>query len=569
VDIHDRSDADVRRQPAELSRRAGNSMRRLRFPRRRLRGGVPLRLRLSLLLATLLGLTLGIFSLFVYFAQAGTLVQEVDRALVDRAQVIARSVSVTGPPFDTNITVELPDTNALAFSGTLVQIVDMDGRVRSRTEILRQLDLALPVPDAALEAGRDGQIHFDLVELAGLPLRLYSQPLLIGRTPIGMIQVARWIGPTEDALGRLRLVLIGGALGSVALAIVFGLLLAQAALRPIDRLTREAEQIGQSQDFGRRVSASGSDEVGRLAATFNQMLDRLEDAFASLQTVNVRMQAALESQRRFVADASHELRTPLTTVRGNAALLNRLEQLTLEDREEVIAQIGSEADRMSRLVGDLLTLARADAGQPLERRPIALGPLLEGVAQQARLLSDGKVSVSCVLMAEAEALGDPDAIKQLLLILVDNAIKYTARGGGVTLGLRVEALHGQEKVARLTVVDTGMGIAPEDLPHIFERFYRADRARKTGGTGLGLAIGKWIAEAHGGRIEVESSVGAGSIFTVYLPVVARQQPLHDRDTGATSRAAAPRPLPEPVSSQSAGAEVLGPKPHSYQPLKIT
>lgn len=490
----------------------------------RFRHGFSLRFRLALLVSSLLGITLLVFGLFVYFTQAGALVQEVDRALVDRAQVIARSIAVAGSPVDAKITVELPNADALAFSGTLVQVVDMNGVVQSRTEILRQLDLAVPVPPEAMDAARKGQAHFDLVHLAGLSLRLYTQPLFVGRTPIGVIQVARWIGPTEAALARLQLVLIGGGIVTVVLATLLGLLVARTALQPIHRLTREAEQVGESQDFGRRVEAKGADEVGRLAATFNQMLDRLQDSYAALQSVNSRLQAALESQRRFVADASHELRTPLTTVRGNASLLRRFELLTPEDREEVIAQIGSEAERMSRLVGDLLTLARADAGQPLQRLAVSLGPLLEKVAQQGRVLADGKVAISVVRLAEAEVIGDPDAIQQLLLILVDNAIKYTPKGGSVTLGLRVDASHGQQKVARISVVDTGMGIAPEDLPYVFERFYRADRARKTGGTGLGLAIGKWIAEVHGGSISVESSVGTGSIFTVTLPSTVHASP---------------------------------------------
>ena len=252
--------------------------------------------------------------------------------------------------------------------------------------------------------------------------------------------------------------------------------------------------------------------MGRLAATFNDMLDRLQSAYAALQSANRRLEAALESQRRFVADASHELRTPLTTVRGNASLLRRFDALSPEDRQDAVAQIGAEAERMSRLVNDLLMLARADAGQLLERKPVALAPLIDDVAHQARVLAGGKLSVSVLRLGnvDAEVRGDADALRQLLLILVDNAIKYTPAGGSVTLGLRVEQTGANQQTARITVIDTGAGIPREDLPHIFERFYRADRARRAGGTGLGLAIGKWIAEAHGGTISVESSPGAGS-----------------------------------------------------------
>jgi signal transduction histidine kinase len=280
--------------------------------------------------------------------------------------------------------------------------------------------------------------------------------------------------------------------------------------------------MGDVRGFGERVSARSArrnDEVGRLAAAFNAMLDRLQGAYAALQDANTRLEATLESQRRFVADASHELRTPLTTVRGNASLLRRFDVLTPDDREAAVEQIASEAERMSRLVADLLTLARADAGQLLERKSIPLGALIDAVAQQGRVLADGKVSVSVVRTADATVMGDKDALRQLLLILADNAIKYTPAGGSVTLGLRLEMGSGSRRLAKVSVVDTGMGIAPADLPHVFERFYRADRARRSGGTGLGLSIGRWIAQAHGGDIAVESSPGAGSIFTVTLPAL--------------------------------------------------
>lgn len=326
-------------------------------------------------------------------------------------------------------------------------------------------------------------------------------------------------------MGALRLILIAGSVASILLSAMLGLLVARAALRPIARLTREAEQIGRSQDFGRRVTARGADEVARLATTFNEMLGQLQAAYAALQSGNERLEAALESQRRFVADASHELRTPLTTVRGNASLLSRFEQLTPEDRRAVVEQISSESERMTRLVGDLLTLARADAGQSLKREPVELAPLIQDVAAQARTLAAGRageggeaVAVSVLPLPEATVLGDPDALRQLLLVLLDNAIKYSAPTGSVTVGLRVGQLQAGDREAKVSVVDTGIGIARDEAPLIFERFYRADRARRTGGTGLGLAIGKWIAEAHEGKIEVESEPGSGSIFTVTLPV---------------------------------------------------
>ncbi|HEU5314638.1 MAG TPA: ATP-binding protein [Chloroflexota bacterium] len=498
---------------------------RRRAARPRRRRGLSLRVRLALLSTSLLGVTLVVFSVVVYFAQARTLAEEVDRALVDRAEVIASAITVSGSGLGPGVELQLPDADALTSTGTLVQFVNLQtGDIEGQSELLSRYRLALPVSAEVIAAARGGAARFERVQVSGVTFRLYSRPLLLTRVPIGLVQVARPIEPIEETIATLRLVLIAGTAGSVALSTLLGLLVASAALRPIGRLTREAEQIGRSQDFGRRVTARGADEVARLATTFNEMLGQLQSAYASLQSVNSRLAAALESQRRFVADASHELRTPLTTVRGNASLLSRFDQLTPEDRRAVTDQIASEAERMTRLVGDLLTLARADAGQSLRHERVRLAPLLQDVARQGRMLADGKVSVRVLPQlgeaAEAAAMGDPDALRQLVLILVDNAVKYTPAGGAVTLGLRVEGNSSGGQVAKVSVVDTGIGIARADLPHVFERFYRADRARQTGGTGLGLAIGKWIAEAHGGQIDVESELGAGSIFTVTLPVTA-------------------------------------------------
>ncbi len=524
---------------------------RLRPGRRRPRlGGLSLRLRLALASATLLGVTLVGFCAIVYFTQSRALMEEVDRALVDRGQVVASAITVSGSPFGP--VIGLPDAEALAFSGTLVQIADADGDIRSRSELLAQFELQLPVSTGAQSAVTAGRAHFERVVLAGVPLRVYTRPLILARVPVGLIQVARPIGPTEETLAVLRLVLAGGATASVVVSALLGFLLAHTALRPIHRLTREAEQIGNSQDFGRRVTSRGGDEVGRLASTFNEMLAQLQSAYAALQSVNARLEAALESQRRFVADASHELRTPLTTVRGNASLLGRYDLLTADDRHEAVAQIAAEAERMSRLVGDLLTLARADAGQRLEREPVPMGRLLEDVARQARVLAAGRVAVSVVRLDDATVDADPEALRRLLVILVDNAIKYTPEGGSVTLGLKVDALRGDTRAARVTVVDTGIGIAAEDLPHVFDRFYRADRARGTGGTGLGLAIGRWIAEAHGGSISVESQPGSGSIFTVTLPL--EPAPVSPPIAQLTSQLTQPpEALPAPPAGESSHA----------------
>jgi signal transduction histidine kinase len=287
-------------------------------------------------------------------------------------------------------------------------------------------------------------------------------------------------------------------------------------LRPLERVSRTAEHIGQERDFTQRVPYNGPpDEVGRLAATFNAMLDQLQAAYAGAQEAAHQAQVALTAQRRFVGDASHELRTPLTAIRGNAEFLQRVPHMALEDREQSIAEIVSQSQRMSRLVGDLLELARADAGQRLRKDPVAIAPLVRECYAEARYLPGGWMLVLDEPVAAATVQGDADYLKQLLLILLDNAIKYTPEGGRVEL---TTALHDDH--VEIAVADTGCGIDPADLPHVFERFYRADRARAAGGTGLGLSIAGWIVAEHGGQIRAQSAPGAGSTFTIVLPVVA-------------------------------------------------
>jgi two-component system sensor histidine kinase CiaH len=276
-----------------------------------------------------------------------------------------------------------------------------------------------------------------------------------------LMEVGRSTEPEEQALQRLLLVLVGGGGAGLLLALAGGYVLAGRALRPI--------------------------------------------------------RAAMDSQRAFIADASHELRTPLSVMRANAELLKRHPSEPVGTNPEAVDDIIGESDRLGRLVGQMLTLAQADAGQAtLSLSEVALDELAEDVARGMRLLAE-----RCGVAFEAEVdgplrlRGDGDRLRELMMILTDNAIKYTDAGGRVRLEVR-RASGGK---ATVRVSDTGRGIPPEALPHVFDRFYRVDKARsrEAGGTGLGLAIARWIAEAHGGSIRAESAPGVGTTFTVELP----------------------------------------------------
>jgi signal transduction histidine kinase len=270
-----------------------------------------------------------------------------------------------------------------------------------------------------------------------------------------------------------------------------------------------AGQITRADDLSRRVPGSErSDEIGDLARSFNQTLERMERLF--------------RSQQRLLADVSHELRTPLTAMRGNVDLMRHMGEVDWASLDI----IHDEIDRMTRLVSDLLLLARADSGgMPLQAKALELDNLFFEVYRQAQLLPK---SVELVVTAvdQVRVYGDPDRLKQLLLNLIDNAIKYTPAAGKVYL-----ALSKANGWATIEISDTGTGIPPEDLPHIFDRFYRVDKARtrQQGGSGLGLSIAKSIAKAHRGEIHVRSVVGEGTTFTVLLPVFEEQTTIDSKE----------------------------------------
>jgi len=300
----------------------------------------------------------------------------------------------------------------------------------------------------------------------------------------------------------------------VAAVWVGGIAIAGAALRPLRRTVETATAIADSGRFDRRVAESSrQDELGDLSRVFNEMLDTLEGSY--------------RAQQRFVADAAHELRAPLTVIRGNIELLARVPQMSAEDRREALAHLTSEATRLQGLIDELLTLARSDAGQTLVSVPLELDDLLlQLVAEYSRSAGPNRLVVDGVQPVVVS--GDRDRLHQLLTILIDNALKYSAPHDPVSVELQVDGSR-----ARLAIRDRGVGIPSEALPHIFERFYRADlaRGRDPGGSGLGLAIASWIVSQHHGDIAVTSEEGVGSEFVVSLPLEgagAERGPDHTR-----------------------------------------
>jgi signal transduction histidine kinase len=463
---------------------------------------VSIRLRLTLWLTALLAVVLTGLTVLVYVVVADQMENRLDATLRSRADEIglqpdrshgrdeSRGDCTPGQTHVESITT---------YGETLyAERYNQCGIVDARST---NLTGSLPIPAQMLAKVLSGQTKFLSADLGDdTSVRILGTPSGSDPDHASALFVATPLAPLESDLFRLKALLVAVVVGTTALCAGIGWFLAATAMRPVDRMTRAAHTIGSAADLSERVPVPRErDEIGRLALTFNEMLGRLQQAFAT--------------QRQFLADASHELRSPLTAIRANVETLRRGGDVDPAERDETLRVVESEVDRMGRLVDDLLSLARADAGQEPVRTRLSLDALLLEVYHQQRPLA-GRVRLTLGEFEPVEIDGDADRLKQLLLNLVDNALRHTPAGGIVTLDL----IH-RGREAMIRVRDTGAGISPEHLPHIFERFYRIDsaRSREAGGTGLGLAISREITEAHGGRIEVESTVGVGSTFTVVLP----------------------------------------------------
>jgi two-component system OmpR family sensor kinase len=346
---------------------------------------------------------------------------------------------------------------------------------------------------------------FETLEgLGPYPVRVLTQPVREAGRVTSLIQVGMSL--ESIAVTRHRFLVVMAAV--LPLALLFagggGWILAQRALRPVDRMTEAARRIS-AEHLDERLETTGSgDELDRLAATLNDMFSRLDTAFRQI--------------RQFSADASHELQTPLTILKGELEVALRAPR-SPDEYQRVLVSALEESERIARLVEGLLLLSRADAGVlRMDHQPVDLAQLVLDVCAQARVLADAHgVFLGLDSVAPMTIQGDAVHLRRLLLNLVDNGIKYTSAGGRVTLSLRRD-----DGWAVLCVSDTGVGLAPDEQEHVFQRFYRAPEALSRGeeGSGLGLCIARSIAEAHGGRIALESAVGRGSTFTVFLPLQA-------------------------------------------------
>jgi two-component system, OmpR family, sensor kinase len=465
---------------------------------------LPIRWRLTLFNALAIGAIMAVSGLALFFSLRAVLLSGVERTARDSALAAANTIN-SGQPLSKN------DLARLSLHGVFVLVRSGDGTILLRTVELpdesRQPD---PIWRRALrtDGAVGGTVRFGEEATA----YVYAVPVKPPRGEARVVEAGQSYEVAQRALGAFSAVLIVATLSVFLLSVVGAYLLARAALSPVSAVVASARSITES-DLSRRLPvANPKDELGDLTSTINALLGRLEEAFARREEAVSRLEEALGRERRFAADASHELRTPLTNIEGYAEMLDDWAAKDPETAKQSIEAIREESGRMRRLVEELLSFARGDEGPALELAPQDLTALTEEATRVARWAAGGKVGLDYASPErEIVATCDRNRIRQVLSILLDNAIKYTPQGGEVRV--KVREVDGRVEVA---VSDTGIGIREEDLPRIFERFYRADKARARGGAGLGLAIARQIAEAHGGTIEVRSRVGEGSTFVLRI-----------------------------------------------------
>jgi heavy metal sensor kinase len=455
-----------------------------------------IKFRFTIWYLLVLAIVLIALSTGVYFYLSRSLYQSLDDSLELRSKQLQNIPDILESIRQGDFQEELGEIVILYFysGGQLMQVSPRE--------------IGITVPAELISKGIEGTKSFATIETEQKErLRLLAIPVSLdmlrppATRPAAVLVIARSTKQIDQALAGLVHTLIIAIPLALAVAAGGGIFLARRALKPVDEIAKTAQQIEEN-DLSRRIDVNTKDELGRLAATLNQMIARLEKAF--------------QRQKQFTSDASHELRTPLSVIEAESTLALQKERPSSDYRQS-LETISQEARQMSSLIDQLLTLARADAGkEQWNFTEVNLGELIASLSTDAEVLCQEKgLTFQLGQTPDLAVKGDEARLRELFMNLVDNAVRYTPAPGTISISLRREG-----QMAVLAITDTGVGIPAEDIPLIFERFYRVDksRSRAEGGTGLGLAICRHIAEAHGGKIEVESRVGVGSTFSVWLPL---------------------------------------------------
>lgn len=470
-----------------------------------------IRLRFTLIYSLILAVMLMIFSFGLFFILGKTTFDALTHDLTKSSDMISAVIEENGGELlPANVTALPPIPKPFAdFDDThelgklpereMVRILDAQGNLLASPRGFNSE--ILPISKSAFINIALFKDVYERVTIDNNEYLVLDHPLVIDDQLMYIIQVARPLTEQSRSLRFLGLALLVGSMFTVLLAMAVGWWFSGVTLAPIQKITQTAQAIGDEKDFSQRVEYNGPrDEVGSLAHTFNGMLEKLQASYKQVEH-------SLEMQREFVADVSHELRTPLTTLSGNIGLLRRHPPLPKEEQADILTDVNEEADRMIRLVNDLLVLARADAGRHLNIAAFDPSLIIEETARQARILAPER-GISTHLEQGLQALGDKDAVKQAVLIGLDNAIKHSAGD------IKVAAVK-RGNLIEISVQDSGEGIAPERLAHIFDRFYRGDDSTIPG-FGLGLPIARSLMQGMGGDISMRSDPGEGSQLLITL-----------------------------------------------------
>ncbi len=386
------------------------------------------------------------------------------------------------------------------------QLIDSGGKILFRSSA----NVSLPIDAASRRlAAQGGKPFYRDARASGIHLRILADALRPGYA----VQLAQPLTSVDHLLGRLRLILALLDIGGVALAALLGRLVAGAAVAPVKRLTQATEHVTRTQDLSKRIEPAGEDEIGRLAESFNAMLDALQSSMGALD-------ASVHAQRQLVADASHELRTPVTSLRTNIEILKQERDMGMEERQRMLDDVVEQIEELTFLMNDLIELARGEQPHTAEE-DVRLDLIVEEAVERARRHSPDtpfEVELEPIVM-----LGAPARLVRAVNNLVDNAVNYSPAGSRVEI-----ALHG----AKLTVRDHGPGISEADLPQVFDRFYRGAEARGQPGSGLGLAIVRQVAEQHGGSVGAQPAPGGGTLLCLRLPGAVPMDELAPIDVAA-------------------------------------
>lgn len=457
--------------------------------------------RLALWYGGVFGAVLLLLGILVYFYLSKNLYANFDLSLQSTAQALARSSPAARRPSEWTIDDFIEWMNSPESLSKFFHFFDPSGKSRFQSRNLPKQ--TLPLTAAAFKNAAQGQVTLEtFFTRQDEPVRVLTFPVVENGRVVNILQVGGSLRPIEEALRQVQFTLFSVLPALFLLALAGGWLLACKALQPVDAMAQVARQITAG-NLSRRIPVRGGrDELGRLAETFNAMIEELENAIQRI--------------RQFSADASHELRTPLTILKGETELALR-QARTPEEYQQTLVSGLEEIDRISRIVEELFLLSKADLGEArLEMKPLELAPLIADTVSQMELLAKEKeLTLQAEELEPLSITGDRDRLRELLLNLIENAIRYTPSGGKITLSLRQE-----KKQAAITVSDTGIGIPKKELSKIFDRFYRSDEARALHpkGSGLGLSICRWIIDAHHGKITVSSESHAGTTFLIRLPL---------------------------------------------------